>query len=100
MNLDKSSTPQDFEGLWTGALERYKGQTGHALPPADDFPSRSRDPDEIVQYIDRQGREFKEYRTEGARIRRVLKPIVNIVLPFLDAGAEWASVRTTSLGTL
>lgn len=87
----------DFAGLWTEAQKCYRDETGHELPSADDFPSKPRDPDEVIQYIDRQGRGFQTFRTKGEKIRRALKPIVSIVLPFLDAGAEGAAVCTTAI---
>ena len=95
MSFGNNTLPRDFEGLWTRALERYKDETGHELPPADDFPSDPRDPGEVIGYVDRQGQAFNTFRAKGDKIRRALKPMVDILLPFLDASAEGASVRIT-----
>ena len=80
----------DFNGLWREALDRYQANSGRQLPSVDVFASKSLDPDEVIRYIDERGQEFKSFRTEGEKIRRVLRPMVDLILPFLDAGAEGA----------
>ena len=88
------TVPSDFAGLWKEALTRYETVAGHKLPAADDFPVLSlKNPDDIIEYVERQGRAFDTCRTKGEKIRRVLKPIADIVSSFLDAGAEAASVQ-------
>lgn len=77
-------------------MQRYKETTKRDFPLADDFPSNSRDPDKVIDYIVQQEKGFKGFRDSGKKIRRVLKPIVKVVLMFVDAGAEAAAayVRT------
>ncbi|VDC07066.1 unnamed protein product [Peniophora sp. CBMAI 1063] len=81
----------DFGKLWKDAQMRYKAVAGRELPSADDFPDKSLDPDEVIEYIERQGRGFKTFRAKGEKIRRPLMSLVGFVLPFIDISAEGGS---------
>ena len=86
----------DFDKLWDDALQRYRQETktdlfDHSI--AKNFSSLPGDPDQIIHFFEKQKDLFKAFRGSGAKARRVLKLIVDAVLPFLDAGAEAASVR-------
>lgn len=96
-----SSVPGDFGELWNVALRRYKKETGKDLPDlamAKELPP-SGNVDDIMDYIETQGERFGAFRERGKKVLIVLKPIVNFVHLFIDAGAEAAaaSVRTTRM---
>ena len=80
----------DAEELWEKALKRYREGTGQDLlehPCAKDIISQSSTDAVMAQFT-----KFKEFRSSGGKILRVLKPIVSVVLRFIDAGAEAGSV--------
>ncbi|KZV72347.1 hypothetical protein PENSPDRAFT_683734 [Peniophora sp. CONT] len=87
----EDSIARGLDKLWNDAAAKYEEETGHRLTFVDGFPSESRNPDEIIEFIVKQSDSLKASRAVGERIRRVLKPIVNVVLLFLDAGAEAGS---------
>ena len=76
---------------WKQALEDYKAATGTDLlqsPFALEILSESSS-DKVMAIL----KQFVTFRQHGGKILRVLKPTVNFVMQFLDAGAEAASVR-------
>ena len=80
----------DAEERWTQALQNYREETGHDLLQhsfAKDILSQSRTDEVMAQFT-----KFKDFRSSGSKILRVLKPIVSVVLRFIDAGAEAGSV--------
>ena len=80
----------EAEERWKAALESYREETGHDLLEytfARDILSQSRADEVMAQFT-----KFKEFRSSGGKILRVLKPIVSVVLRFIDAGAEAGSV--------
>ncbi|KZV72357.1 hypothetical protein PENSPDRAFT_361071 [Peniophora sp. CONT] len=87
----QDSIEHGLDKLWNDATTKYEEETGHKLIFADGFPSESRKPEEIIDYIVKQSESIKASRRVGKRIRRMLKPVVNVVLLFLDAGAEAGS---------
>ncbi|VDB88498.1 unnamed protein product [Peniophora sp. CBMAI 1063] len=92
--------PRNFGELWAKALRRYKEETKKDLlnlPFAIDFPSIPPDVDiveAVTAHLMNQKELFKVFRDNGEKARKVLKLIVNAVLPFLDACAEVASDAT------
>ena len=81
----------DAEERWTQALQNYREETGHDLLQhsfAKDILSQSRTDEVMAQFM-----KFKDFRSSGNKILRVLKPIVSVVLRFIDAGGEAGSVR-------
>lgn len=87
----EESSRHHAEELWKQALENYKQETGRNLlgePFAEDLLSKS-SVDEVTERL----KKFRGFRDHGHKILRVLKPIVSVVLRFIDAGAEGASVR-------
>ena len=90
-----NSAHLEAEERWKEALERYREETGHDLLAytfARDILSQSSTDAVMAQFT-----KFKEFRSSGGKILRVLKPIVSVVINFIDAGAEAGSVRTSPL---
>ncbi|KZV60933.1 hypothetical protein PENSPDRAFT_693837 [Peniophora sp. CONT] len=83
-----SADERDFNTLWNDALQAYEEQTKHKLPIADGSLPESSTEGEVIDYIELQARSFEAFRANGRRVRGVLQPIVNLVLLFVDAGAE------------
>ena len=84
----------DAEERWNRALQNYREETGHDLLQhsfAKDIISQSRTDEVMAKFT-----EFKDFRSSGSKILRLLKPIVSVVLRFIDAGAEAGSVRRSS----
>ena len=95
---NEDTARSDFDKLWNDALLRYRQETKKDLfdqSIAKDLSSLPGDPDQIIHFFEKQKDLFKAFRGDGAKARRVLKLIVDAVLPFLDAGAEAASVRAS-----
>ncbi|KZV64104.1 hypothetical protein PENSPDRAFT_669248 [Peniophora sp. CONT] len=95
----KQPVLNDYDKLWDNALERYKKETGKSLrkhSSAQDFLSKTRSADEIIAQFEEQNESFVAFRDSGAKIRGVLKPVVDVVL-FLKENAEGASVSVTTL---
>ena len=85
----------DAEERWKQALEKYREETGRDLLQhsfAKDIQSQS-----SIDGVMEQFANFKNFRSRGRKILRVLKPIVSVVIRFIDAGAEAGSVRTSPL---
>ncbi|KZV62659.1 hypothetical protein PENSPDRAFT_739236 [Peniophora sp. CONT] len=77
----------DFGKLWKDALQRYKEETDRdllELPIGKTFPPSPSSADEIMRCFEKQNESFKAFRTRGEKIRRVLRPIVDIVLVFKE----------------
>ena len=95
----RDTTPMDFNKLWHDALKRYRKETKKDLSDhyiaknLKNLSSLPSDTDEAIQFFEKQKELLKTFRHSGAKARKVLKLIVDAVLPFLDAGAEAASVR-------
>ena len=90
-----NSAHLEAEERWKEALERYREETGRDLLQhsfATDIQSQSSIDGVIEQFAN-----FKNFRSRGRKILRVLKPIVSVVIRFIDAGAEGGSVRTSPL---
>lgn len=88
---DEDSAQRDAEDRWQQALESYQKETGHNLLEmsfAKELLSQ-RSADEVMAHL----KDFMAYRARGHKLLGVLKPIVSVVLLFVDAGAEGASVR-------
>ena len=86
----------DAEERWRDALERYREETGRDLLNghsfAEDILSQS-----SIDGVMEQFTKFKNFRSSGRRIMRVVKPIVSVVIRFIDAGAEAGSVCASPL---
>ena len=85
----------DAEERWKQALEKYREETGRDLLQhsfAKDIQSQSG-----IDGVMEQFANFKNFRSRGRKILRVLKPIVGVIIRFIDAGAEAGSVRTSPL---
>lgn len=89
-----------FEKLWEGALERYTAETGRDLSrlPYFDHLRSYKSVDDVLAVLEKQGKSFKEYRADGATIRRYMHPFVRFLQLFVDTGGEVAaaSVRVPS----
>ncbi|VDC01053.1 unnamed protein product [Peniophora sp. CBMAI 1063] len=86
---DEGPSQNEVEERWTQALENYRKETGRELLKhsfAANILSRSSTDDVMAQFAD-----FKTFRNRGRKFRVVLKPIVAVVLRFIDAGAEAGS---------
>lgn len=78
---------------WKEALERCRKKTGRDLYQhelARIFLDTSTI-DEVMRDLEEK---FMDYRARGHKIRGVLRPVVSVVLRFIDGGAEAAAVRT------
>ena len=85
----------DAEERWKQALEKYREETGRDLLQhsfATDIQSQS-----SIDGVMEQFANFKNFRSRGRKVLRVLKPIVSVVIRFIDAGAEAGSVRIASV---
>ena len=95
---DEGPTRTDLNKLWEDALKRYRQETkkdlfDHSI--AKDLPALPGDLDQVIALFEYHKGLFKTFRDSGGRARKLLKLIVSAVLPFLDAGAEAASVRVS-----
>ena len=86
----------DAEERWRDALERYREETGRDLLNGHSFAKDILSQSSIDGVME-QFTKFKNFRSSGRKILRVLKPIVSVVLRFIDAGAEAVSVRISSI---
>ena len=84
----------DAEERWHQALERYREETGRDLLNGHSFAKVILSQTSIDGVME-QFTNFKNFRSSGRKILRVLKPIVSVVIRFIDAGAEAGSVRAS-----
>ncbi|KZV59095.1 hypothetical protein PENSPDRAFT_695443 [Peniophora sp. CONT] len=86
---DEDFAQSDAEDRWKQALESYRLETGHDLLKysfAQDILATS-----SVDNVMGRLKLFMAYRARGHKILSVLKPIVSVVIRFIDAGAEGAA---------
>ncbi|KZV59739.1 hypothetical protein PENSPDRAFT_694885, partial [Peniophora sp. CONT] len=86
---DENFAQHDAEDRWKQALETYRLETGHDLLKhsfAQDILSKT-----TVDDVMGRLKLFMAFRARGHKILGVLKPIVSVLLRFVDAGAEGAS---------
>jgi hypothetical protein len=87
----------EFEHLWTEALEKYKNQTD-VDPLRDGIAQRigaCNSTDDVVNVLDQEMHRFKDFRAEDSRWgklrNQVLKPVIDVILRINDVAAETAS---------
>ena len=80
-----SESNAQFAAIWASALEEYKRNTNKdpTLTPLE-----GDSPDALLAIIDEKQRTFKHYRSKGEKIRKALKPILELVLLFSEAAGE------------
>ncbi|KAJ7691803.1 hypothetical protein B0H17DRAFT_1200919 [Mycena rosella] len=93
------ATANEFDALWTDALNKYSEETGSDLLRSeyaqlfDDCDSV----DTVVDALEEEMENFKKFRADDSKwatLRNKLKPVVHFLLLFNDAVAEAASSHT------
>ncbi|VDB86730.1 unnamed protein product [Peniophora sp. CBMAI 1063] len=94
MDNKKTPYPRNLAELWDAALQRHEQETGSRLlgtAIAKDYPLRPTSDDEILAIFAAQSKSFEMFRSRGAKLLAVLKPIVHFTCLFIDSGAEAAA---------
>jgi hypothetical protein len=94
---------EEFDQLWTDALEMFKKQTG-VDPLRDGIAQRigaCNSTDDVVNVLDQEMCRFKDFRAEDSRWgklrNQVLKPVIDVILRINDVAAETASSLVSRL---
>ncbi|VDB86865.1 unnamed protein product [Peniophora sp. CBMAI 1063] len=90
---DGASRLDGIDERWIQALDNYKQETGRDLLQysfATDLLSQS-DTEKVMERLKDQAKLFTTFRSSGRKVLDTVKPIVAVVLRFIDAGAEGAS---------
>ncbi|KAJ7610330.1 hypothetical protein B0H17DRAFT_15719 [Mycena rosella] len=89
----------DFDALWTDALNKYSEETGSDLLRSDyaQLFDDCDSVDTVVDALEEEMENFKKFRADDSKwatLRNKLKPVVRFLLLFNDAVAEAASSHT------
>ncbi|TFY52102.1 hypothetical protein EVG20_g10704, partial [Dentipellis fragilis] len=78
-----------FAEIWSDAIKRYEADTGKKkITTASDALKGVVSADSLLDLMDSEQREFKQYRSKGDRIRSVVKPILVVVERFAAVAGE------------
>ncbi|VDB86734.1 unnamed protein product [Peniophora sp. CBMAI 1063] len=87
----QTASSDNFEELWRTALQRYEKETGQDLlehPFEKAIALKPSSAKVLIGYLEQQDASFKSFRSKGKKVLGVLESITNVILRFLDVGAE------------
>lgn len=85
-----------LSAMWEEAIRQYRSGTGSQALDFERAISES-DPDRSMLMLVKQCvGDFEKFREHDSKIRRILKPIAEVLMSFADAGSDVGSVSPTS----